>query len=97
MSLQGGMCEGIRIVPMLWDVATLRRNKFRDPRIMGAKRARFRKGAVHESANVMRWSIFSELFSGTRKVGRRCCAALTLRLRGSADPSKNVFMIIVRV
>ena len=42
MPLQCEICEGIRIVPILLDVPTLRRNKFRDPRIMGAKRAKSR-------------------------------------------------------
>ena len=31
MPLQRDFCEGIRIVPMLLDVPTLRRNKFPDP------------------------------------------------------------------
>ena len=43
MPLQCDICESIQIVPMLLDMTTLRRNKFRDPRFMGAKRARFRK------------------------------------------------------
>ena len=48
MPLQCGICEGIRIVPMLLDVLTLRRNKFRDPRIMGTKRVNFRKRVTQE-------------------------------------------------
>ena len=44
MPLQCGICEGIRIVLMLLDMPTLRRNKFRVPRFMGTKRAKFRKG-----------------------------------------------------
>ena len=43
MPLQGGMCEGVQIVPMLWDMPTLRRDESRDPRIMGTERARSRK------------------------------------------------------
>ena len=45
MPLQGGMCEDIRIVPILWDMPTLRRDECRDPRIMGTARAISRKGA----------------------------------------------------
>ena len=49
MPLQCCICEGIRIVPMLLDVLMLRRNKFRDPRIIGTKRANFfRKETTHE-------------------------------------------------
>ena len=48
MPLQCCIWKGIRIVPMLLDVPTLKRNKFRDPRIMVAKRANFRKGATQE-------------------------------------------------
>ena len=43
MPLQCGICEGIRIVPMVLDMSTLKRNKFRDPRFMGTTRARFEK------------------------------------------------------
>ena len=49
MPLQRNICEGIRIVPMLLDVPTLRRNKFRDPRFMGTRRVNFQMRAVHES------------------------------------------------
>ena len=49
MPLQCDICEGIRIVPMLLDVPTLRRNKFRDPRFMGTRRVRFRLEALLES------------------------------------------------
>ena len=38
MPLQGGICEDIRIVPMLLDVATLRRDESRVPRFMGTRR-----------------------------------------------------------
>ena len=48
MPLQCDICEGIRIVPMLLDVPTLRRNKFRDPRFMGTRRVNFLMGALHE-------------------------------------------------
>ena len=47
MPLQCDICEGIRIVPMLLDVPTLRRNKFRDPRFKATKRAQSRKRAAH--------------------------------------------------
>ena len=47
MPLQCGICEGIRSIPMLLDVPTLGRNKFRGPRFMVAKRVKFRKGAAH--------------------------------------------------
>ena len=47
MPLQCCICEGIRIVPILLDVPTLKRNKFRDPRFLGTKCVYFRKGATH--------------------------------------------------
>ena len=43
MPLQGGICEGIQIVPMLWDMPTLRRDESRGPRIMGAEHAQLRE------------------------------------------------------
>ena len=43
MPLQGGMCEDVRIVLMLLDVPTLRRDESRDPRKMGTRRAISRK------------------------------------------------------
>ena len=48
MPLQCDICKGIRIVPMLLDMPTLKRNKFRDPRIMGTKRLNFRKKLTQE-------------------------------------------------
>ena len=48
MPLQCDICEGIRIVPMLLDMPALRRNKFRDPRFIFTKHAKFRKGAPHD-------------------------------------------------
>ena len=48
MPLQGDICEGIRIVPMLLDAPTLRRNKFRDPRFMATRRVNFRNEAAQE-------------------------------------------------
>ena len=47
MPLQGDIFEGIRVVPMLLDVLTLRRNKFRDPRFMGTRRVNCPKEATH--------------------------------------------------
>ena len=44
MPLQCDICESIRIVPMLLDVPTLRRNKFRDPRFMGSSYVYFQMG-----------------------------------------------------
>ena len=52
MPLQCGICEGIRVVPMLLDVPTLRQNKFRDPRFMGTKRVKFRKKTLLEPLNL---------------------------------------------
>ena len=57
MPLQCGICEGIRIVPMLLDVLTLKRNKFRDPRIINSRRTVSRMGDGYESANLMTRSI----------------------------------------
>ena len=37
MPLQCDICEDIRIVPILWDVLTLRRDESRDPRFMGTR------------------------------------------------------------
>ena len=49
MPLQGAICEGIRIVPMLLDVLMLRRNKFRDPRLIVTRHVNFQLEATHES------------------------------------------------
>ena len=57
MPLQCSICEGIQIVPMFLNVPTLRRNKFRDPRIMSSRRTVSRMGACYESANLMTRSI----------------------------------------
>ena len=48
MPLQCDLFEGIRIVPMLLDVPTLKRNKFRDPRFKVTRRVKFRKETSHE-------------------------------------------------
>ena len=48
MPPQGDMCEGGQIVPMVLEVPTLRRNKFRVPRFIGTQRARFRMEDAHE-------------------------------------------------
>ena len=48
MPLQCDIFERIRIILVLLDLPTLRRNKFRDPRFMDTMRAEFRKGVTHE-------------------------------------------------
>ena len=48
MPLKCDIGEGIQIGPMLLDVLTLRRNKFRDPRFMITKRATSRMGPLLE-------------------------------------------------
>ena len=48
MPLQGDICEGIQIVPMLLDVPTLRRNKFRDPRFIVTRCAKSPKEVTKE-------------------------------------------------
>ena len=53
MPLQCEICEGIRIVPTLLDLPTLRRNKFRDPRIKDTRRTELLMDAAHKSVNVM--------------------------------------------
>ena len=53
MPLKCNFRDGIRINPMLLDLSTLRRNKFRDPRIMGVRCIESRIEAVHGSANLM--------------------------------------------
>ena len=60
MPLQCGICEGIRIVPILLDMSTLRRNKFRDPRFMVTKRVKFRKETTHESSR------FNQVLAATK-------------------------------
>ena len=77
MPLQCSICEGIRIVRMLLDEPTLKRNKFRDPRIMSSRRTVSRMGAGYESAKLM-----------TRSIGRRCCAAMA---SGVVRSAKNRF------
>ena len=57
MPLQCSICEGIRIVRMLLDEPTLKRNKFRDPRIMSSRRTVSRTGNGSESANLLTRSI----------------------------------------
>ena len=56
------------MVPMLLDVPTLRRNKFRDPRLMGTRRVNFQMEALHEAGHniertAIRHSMFSEVLS----------------------------------
>ena len=48
MPLQCDICECIRAVPMLLDMLTLRRNKFRDPRFMGTRRVNVQMWATQE-------------------------------------------------
>ena len=51
MPLKGDICEGIPIVPMLLEVPTLRRNKFRDP-VHGLKACEYSKrGSMDHSSN----------------------------------------------
>ena len=80
MPLQCGICEGIRIVPMLLDVLTLRRNKFRDPRIMGTKRVKSRKEATY---NQHRTSQMTQFF----KFGM--CIALGHSMRRKGRVTNN--------
>ena len=75
--LQCDICEGIRIVPMLLDVPTLRRNKFHDPRFMGPRRVNFRVEALVEPCHAN---------------GRRCCSALIFWLCSSTALPKMRFM-----
>ena len=48
MPLQCGICERIPIVPMTLNMPTLKRNKFRDPRLMRTRRVNFRTAATQE-------------------------------------------------
>ena len=53
MPLQCDSRESIRSVSMLLDVPTLKRNKFRDPRIMSSRLTESQMGDGYESANLM--------------------------------------------
>ena len=76
MPLQCGICEGIRIVPMLLDVPTLKRCKFRDPRIMSTRRVKFR---MRLPMNLV-----------TSLVGRCCYATLILRCAAAPPYRESV-------
>ena len=55
MPLQCAIFESVRIAPMLWDVPTLRRNKFRDPPFIDTRRPKSQtKAALKSYPNIGR-------------------------------------------
>ena len=86
MPLQCGICEDVRIVPKLLDVPTLRRNKFRDPRLMDTKRAKSRKKTLNEGSLFLHCTLFLLLFLTSCEPSQQGGADVTK----SADVSHRV-------
>ena len=83
MPLQCDICERIPIFPILLDIPTLRRNKFRDPRIMRTRSTTSGEGSPPEP--------FQQ--SGRAVVPRR----LSIEAAQQHSPTRKRFMVTNRV